>query len=188
MPKAKLKVQKLIPEEVVINKIYIVRGVKVMLDKDLATMYEVETNYLKRQVNRNIERFPVDFMFQLSKEENDFLRSQIGILEKTGRGQHSKYLPYAFTEQGVAMLSGVVNSPKAINMNIAIMRAFIEMRKLSSTNKIIYEKLKKIEDKLGTHDSQFAQIYEAFENLLDEKVEKEHLKKDRKRIGFRPDD
>lgn len=186
MAKAKQHITKLIPDEIIINRIYIIRGVKVMLDRDLAAMYEVETKVFNQAVKRNIERFPEDFMFQLTKEEAELIsRSQIVTLKQ---GQNIKYLPYAFTEQGVAMLSGVINSPKAIAMNIAIMRAFVETRKISATNKLFAEKFKQIEDKIGTHDSQFAQIYEAIENMLDEKIEKEYLQKNRRRIGFKPDD
>ena len=137
MAKAKKAFTKIIPEENIISKIYVVRGYKVILDMDLAELYEVETSYLKRQVRRNIERFPGDFMFKLNKKEFDSLRSQFGILK---RGEHTKYLPFAFTEHGVAMLSGVINSPKAIDMNIAITRAFVEIRKLVQINKLIAEK------------------------------------------------
>lgn len=184
MAKAKQHITKLIPDEIIINKIYIIRDVKVMLDRDLAAMYEVETKRFNEAVKRNIERFPEDFMFRLTKDEFENLRSQIATSSWGGY----RYLPYAFTEQGVAMLSGVINSPKAIAMNIAIMRAFVETRRTSATNKLFAEKFKQIEDKIGTHNSQFAQIYEAIENMLDEKIEKEYLKKNRRRIGFRPDD
>ena len=109
------------------TRIYDIRGLKVMLDSDLAELYEVEVKYLKRQVNRNIERFPKDFMFELTHEEYDSLRGQIGTL-KSGRGQHTKYLPYVFTEEGVAMLSGVLRSKTAIQENINIMRAFVLIR------------------------------------------------------------
>ena len=109
------------------TRIYDIRGLKVMLDSDLAELYEVEVKYLKRQVNRNIERFPKDFMFELTHEEYDSLRCQIGTL-KSGRGQHTKYLPYVFTEEGVAMLSGVLRSKTAIQVNINIMRAFVLIR------------------------------------------------------------
>ena len=128
MAKAKQHIEKLIPDEIIINKIYVIRGVKVMLDKDLAAMYEIETKRFNEAVKRNIERFPEDFMFQLTKEEYNSLRSQIAT-SNVGRGGQ-RYLPYAFTEQGVAMLSGVINSPKAIAMNIAIMRAFVEIRRV----------------------------------------------------------
>lgn len=124
------------------NRIYALRGERVMLDNDLAALYEVEVRTLNQAVKRNIKRFPKDFMFQLSKDEFEHLRFQIETLEtqksltsqnvilKAARGQHRKFLPYAFTEQGVAMLSGILNSDKAINMNIAIMRAFVEVRKI----------------------------------------------------------
>lgn len=110
---------------VIQNKVYTLRGCKIMLDFDLAELYEIETKVLKQAVRRNIERFPDDFMFELTKEEYGFLRSQIVTLEK-GKGRYSKYLPFAFTEQGVAMLSSVLNSYKAIQVNITIMRAFAQ--------------------------------------------------------------
>ena len=109
------------------TRIYDIRGLKVMLDSDLADLYEVEVKYLKRQVNRNVERFPKDFMFELTHEEYDSLRCQNGTL-KSGRGQHTKYLPYVFTEEGVAMLSGVLRSKTAIQVNINIMLAFVLIR------------------------------------------------------------
>ena len=113
------------------NLIYEVRGVKVMLDKDLAELYHVTTGNLHKAVKRNIRRFPSDFMFQLTKEEWDSLRFQIGILE-VGRGKYTKFLPYAFTEQGLAMLSGVLNSDIAIDVNISIMRAFVSLRRVAA--------------------------------------------------------
>ena len=113
------------------NLLYEVRGVKVMLDKDLAELYHVTTGNLNKAVKRNIRRFPSDFMFQLTKEEWDSLRFQIGILE-VGRGKYTKFLPYAFTEQGLAMLSGVLNSDIAIDVNISIMRAFVSLRRVAA--------------------------------------------------------
>jgi len=113
------------------NLIYEVRGVKVMLDKDLAGLYHVTTGNLNKAVKRNIRRFPSDFMFQLTKEEWDSLRFQIGILE-VGRGKYTKFLPYAFTEQRLAMLSGVLNSDIAIDVNISIMRAFVSLRRVAA--------------------------------------------------------
>lgn len=121
MATAKSTVEQSIPEELVINKIYVIRGIKVMLDRDLAALYEVETKRFNEQVKRNIERFPEDFMFQLTPDEHQSLRSEFATLE-TDRGKYSKYLPLAFTEQGVAMLSGIINSEKAVAMNTAIMR------------------------------------------------------------------
>jgi len=173
-----------------------------MLDFDLAQLYEVETKVLNQAVKRNIQRFPEDFMFQLTKEEfetlktTDFLRSQFVTLEnntplrpqiaslKTGRGRYSKYTPYAFTEQGVAMLSGILKSDKAINMNIAIMRAFVEVRKIFLQKMDIKEQLKEIKERLGEHDVQLNQIYDAMENLLDEKAVQRKWE-ERERIGFK---
>lgn len=178
------------------NRIYEIRGERVMLDRDLASLYEIETRVLNQAVKRNLKRFPEDFMFQLTRLEfeeiqnqitvlkpSDSLRSQIVILKK-GRGQHQKYLPYAFTEQGVAMLSGIINSDKAINMNIAIMRAFVAVRKVLIKQSDIKEQLKEIKERIGEHDAQLNQIYEAMENLLDEKAAQRKWE-DRERIGFK---
>jgi len=167
-----------------------------MLDKDLAALYEVEIRILNQAVKRNNKRFPPDFMFQLTKEEYESLRFQIEALEtdnaltsqivtlKTGRGQHRKFLPFAFTEQGVAMLSGILSSDKAINMNIAIMRAFVEVRKVLLKQTDLKEQLKEIKERLGEHDTQLNQIYDAMENLLDEKAAQRKWE-DRERIGFK---
>lgn len=183
MAKTKKSNKQIIPNEIVVNKIYMIRGMKVMLDKDLAALYEVETRVFNQAVKRNIERFPNDFMFQLTRLEYNFLRSQFVTLENKGRGKYSKYLPLAFTEQGVAMLSGIINSEKAIAMNIAIMRAFVEIRRMALNNKLIADKLNKIEDRLGSHDDQLKQIYQAIEDLLEEKVEQKDWN-NRQRIGF----
>ena len=181
MAKARKTVVKIIPDETIIRKIYMLRGQKILLDMDLAELYEVETNYLKRQVRRNIERFPEDFMFEINSKEYNSLRSQFGTLK---RGSHAKYLPFAFTEQGVAMLSGVINSTKAIEMNIAIMRAFVETRKLLHSNKKIAKQIKMLFDRIGEHDVQLSAIYDAIENLLDKKVEEKKWE-ERERIGFK---
>lgn len=155
------------------NKIHTIRNEKVMLDYDLAELYETETKNLKRAVNRNIYRFPIDFMFQITKEEFDDLRCQFGTSSHGG----TRYLPYAFTEQGVAMLSSVLNSPKAIEVNIAIMRTFIKIRQYT----INY---KDLADKLLQHDKQFADVYEALDYLINkDKLEIEE--KQRERIGFK---
>ena len=133
--------------------IYDIRGVKVMLDYDLASMYEVDVSQLKRQVRRNINRFPEDFMFELTAEEVSALRCQNGIL-KTGRGQHSKYLPFAFTEEGVAMLSGVLRSKVAVQVNINIMRAFVAVRQAIAalqSSELRYEQLSHKVDQLNAH-------------------------------------
>jgi hypothetical protein len=178
------------------NRIYEIRGERVMLDRDLAALYETETKFLNLSVKRNIKRFPKDFMFQLTKEEFEVLRLQIETLEKSdnplrlqvetskkGRGG-IRYMPYAFTEQGVAMLSGILNSDKAINMNIAIMRAFVEIRKVFLRQNDLKEQMKEIREKLGEHDVQLNQIYDAMENLLDEKAGQRKWD-DRQRIGFK---
>lgn len=177
------------------NRIFEIRGERVMLDKDLAALYETETKALNLAVKRNSKRFPSDFMFQLTKEEFDSLRFQIETLEKAdnllrlqnetskGRGG-TRYLPYAFTEQGVAMLSGILNSDKAINMNIAIMRAFVEVRKIFLRQTDLKEQLKEIRERLGEHDVQLNQIYDAMENLLDEKAAQRKWD-ERERIGFK---
>ena len=189
------------------NRIYELRGERVMLDRDLADLYEVETKRLSEAVKRNIKRFPEDFMFQLTKEEFESLRSQIAALEKedplrlqfktsnkrdnslrsqiaTSKRGGTRYLPYAFTEQGVAMLSGILKSDKAINMNIAIMRAFVDVRKVLLKQNDLKEQLKEIKERLGEHDVQLNQIYDAMENLLDEKAAQRKWE-DRERIGFK---
>ena len=179
------------------NRIYEIRGERVMLDKDLATLCETETKFLNLAVKRNIKRFPKDFMFQLTKEEYEGVRFQIETLHKSqkplrlqnetlkaGRRQHIKYMPYAFTEQGVAMLSGILNSDKAINMNIAIMRAFVEVRKVLLMQTDLKEQLREIKERLGEHDVQLNQIYDAMENLLDEKAAQRKWDT-RERIGFK---
>ena len=177
------------------NRIYEIRGERVMLDRDLAALYDTETKALNLAVKRNSKRFPKDFMFQLTKEEFEDLRFQIETSEKTttplrlqnetskGRGG-TRYLPYAFTEQGVAMLSGILNSDKAINMNIAIMRAFVEVRRVLLRQSDLKEQLKEIKERLGEHDAQLNQIYDAMENLLDEKAAQRKWD-GRERIGFK---
>jgi len=176
------------------NRIYEIRGERVMLDRDLADLYETETKALNLAVKRNIKRFPGDFMFQLTKEEFDSLRFQIEtskngdmlrLQNETSKGRGgTRYLPYAFTEQGVAMLSGILNSDKAINMNIAIMRAFVEIRRIVFKQNDLKEQLREIKEKLGEHDVQLNHIYDAMENLLDEKAAQRKWD-DRERIGFR---
>ncbi len=134
-----------------------------MLDKDLVELYDVETKALKQAVRRNIDRFPADFMFELIKEENLSLRSQNVTLK---RGQHSKYLPFAFTEQGVAMLSSVLKSDRAIRVNIQIMRAFTQLRKMLSTHEDLKRKIESMEKK---YDEQFQIVFQAIKQLLSEK-------------------
>lgn len=156
----------------VVSLIRYFRGQKVILDSDIALLYGVETKRLKEAVRRNIERFPPDFMFKLSSEEYASLRSQIASLK---RGQHSKYLPFAFTEQGVAMLSSVLNSSKAIKVNIEIMRAFVELRRLIDANKELIVRIEQMEKK---YDKHFQIVFEAIKELMKED------EKPKKKIGF----
>lgn len=164
-----------------------------MLDFDLATLYEVETRVLNQAVKRNIRRFPLDFMFRLTKTEFERIRFQIDALNQSMSSQivmtypskrPNAALPYAFTEQGVAMLSGVLNSDKAVNMNIAIMRAFVEIRRLALSHTNLRDQLKEIQSRIGEHDVQLSQIYDAIENLLDEKAAQMKWEA-RERIGFK---
>ena len=161
------------------TKIYELRGQKVMLDFDLSELYETETKRLKEAVRRNIERFPTDFMFVLTRHEYNSLRTQIATLE-SGRGKFSKFNPFAFIEQGVAMLSTVLNSPKAIQVNIAIMRTFVFIRQYALTHKDLTKKLQKLETK---YNRKFKDIYEAI-NYLMHKDKQETEQKERKRIGY----
>lgn len=175
----KTRISSLIPVESISTKIFLIRSEKVLLDRDLANLYGVETKVLNQAVNRNISRFPADFMFRLTKEENDFLRSQIVTLKK---GEHSKYLPAAFTEQGVAMLSSVLKSERAVQVNIAIMRAFVQMRKFFESNQALAKKLSTLEaetkKKFAKQHDQIALIFEAIKELM---IEKE---KPKRRIGY----
>ena len=164
---------------VIQKKIYEIRGQRVMLDFELAELYAVETKALKQAVKRNIERFPDDFMFELSRKEYNFLRSQNVTIE-TGRGRYSKYLSYAFTEQGVAMLSSVLKSPKAIEVNIAIMRAFVLVRQFALTNKELTIKLQELESR---YNKQFKDVYDAI-NFLLQKDKQAVSQNQRKKIGF----
>jgi hypothetical protein len=152
----------LIPREIIEQKIFLIRGQKVMLDSDLAMLYGVSTKRLNDQVRRNKRCFPADFMLELTDSEYAVLRSQFATLKK-GRGQHRKYFPYAFTEQGVAMLSSVVNSERTISVNIEIMRAFVRLRELLSTHKDLARKLEELEKK---YDEQFAVVFRAIRELM----------------------
>ncbi|MCF3110420.1 ORF6N domain-containing protein [Niabella sp. CC-SYL272] len=168
------------------NRIYEIRGERIILDFDLAILYEVETRILNQTVKRNSKRFPKDFMFQLTRQEFAALKPEINKLYSdeyqsvtdmssqfvmTYPGKRPKTaLPYAFTEQGVAMLSGLLNSDTAIQMNIAIMRAFVEIRRIVLEQGDIRDQLKQIQQRITEHDVQLSSIYDAIENLLDEKA------------------
>ena len=168
----------IVPVEVVERKIYLIRGQKVMLDKDLAVLYSVKPIRLREQVKRNIRRFPDDFMFQLNEKEIDSMVSQNAIPSRKYLGG---YQPYVFTEQGVAMLSGILNSDVAINVNIAIMRTFVMIRRYALEHKEFNAKLLEIETK---YDKKFSDVYEAL-NYLIKKDEKETVQKERKQIGYK---
>lgn len=170
-----------IPDEVVLTKIYLIRGRKVMIDNDLAELYGVETKRLKEQVRRNIERFPEDFMFELTSEEFLELKDQVG---QSGRGEHSKYLPFAFTEHGVLMLSSVLNSERAIKVNIQIMRVYVRIREMMMLNKDILQRLDGTDKKLNEHDYHIFLIFEYIKHL--EKSKQEELQQiNRPRIGYK---
>ncbi len=177
MPKSNLPVVK-VSEEDILEKIYSIRGLKVMLDKDLAEMYGVEVRVLNQTVKRNASRFPPDFMFQLTEPEFKSLISQIVISKKKGRGGTRK-LPYAFTEQGVAMLSSVLNSETAIQVNIQIIRLFTKMKELILDNKDLWMKIEKIEQNLVKHDDEIKAIFDYLKKLLIQE------NKPRNPIGFR---
>jgi hypothetical protein len=168
----------ILPVERVERVILVIRGHKVILDADLAVLYGVETKALNRGVKRNAARFPADFMFQLTEAETQILRCQIGTLDKTekpGRGEHRKYLPYAFTEQGVAMLSGVLRSPRAVQVNVEIMRAFVRLRQMLQQNADLARQLAALENK---YDAQFKVVFDAIRELMAPPV------KSARRIGF----
>lgn len=166
-----------IPVDSITSRIFLVRGQKVMLDSDLAELYGVSTSRLNEQVRRNIERFPNDFMFLLTDSEFSSLKSQIATSSWGGR----RKLPLVFTEQGVSMLSSVLHSEQAVQVNIAIMRAFVQLREMLSTHKELAHKLEELERKVGIHDQTIVQLIEAIRQLMEPPAEK------RKQIGFTPD-
>ena len=169
---------KLVTVKKIENKIFQIRGKKVMLDKDLAELYGVATKRLNEQVRRNKRRFPEDFMFQLTSIERDKLVANCDRLERL---KHSSSFPYAFTEQGVAMLSSALNSEKAIQVNIAIMRVFVRLKEIASTHKELVHKLDELERRIEKHDVEIRSIFEAIRQLMTVPG------KPKRRIGFRSD-
>jgi hypothetical protein len=169
----------LIPDDIISSKIYLIRNQKVMLDKDLSELYAVETKQLKRQVRRNLERFPEDFMFELSQQEFDNLRSQFGTSSWGG----SRYMPMAFTEQGVAMLSSVLNSPTAIKVNIQIIRVFTKMREMLTDTLSLKLEIEEIKKKLSNHTQNIELVF----NYLDELIDKKENTEPRNKIGYKND-
>lgn len=169
----------LISDDIISSKIYLIRKQKVMLDKDLSELYTVETKQLKRQVRRNLERFPEDFMFELSQQEFDNLRSQFGTSSWGG----SRYMPMAFTEQGVAMLSSVLNSPTAIKVNIQIIRVFTKIREMLTDTLSMKLEIEEIKKELSNHTQNIELVF----NYLDELIDKKENAAPRKKIGYKND-
>ncbi len=172
----------LVPIERIAQKIYVIRGIKVMLDSELAKLYQVPTKAFNQAVRRNTDRFPDDFMFQLTREEASALRSQSVTLEK-GRGRYRKYVPLAFTEHGVAMLSSVLRSKRAIQVNILIVRAFIKLRDLFATNKDVAGRMTKLESTQQQHASVITFLAEEIEQLKGPRKVPQ-----KRRIGFHTGD
>ena len=169
----------LVPSEVIENKIYLIRGRKVMIDRDLAFLYEVQTRVLNQSVRRNKERFPDDFMFQLTNEEAKNWKSQIVISNKERMGLRKR--PLAFTEHGILMLSSVLNSSRAVQVNIAIMRAFVKLRELMISHKDLALKIEELEGKFNQHDENFIIVFKTIKKLLETPRES---KKKKLPIGF----
>jgi hypothetical protein len=169
-----------VPIEDIARTILVLRGHRVLLDAELAVLYGVTTKRFNEQVRRNRERFPADFMFQLTAEEHAGLRSQIATL-KPGRGQHRKYLPYAFTEHGAIMAATILNSPRAVEMSVYVVRAFVKLRELLASNKSLAQKLEELERRLKNHDQAIASILSAIHQLMHPTASK------RRPIGFTAD-
>ena len=159
MEENKLSIQNELAIEDIKNLIYTIRGKQVMMDSDVANIYHCETKYVNRVVKRNIERFPEEFCFQLNENEFEVLRCQFVTLNENGRGQHRKYLPYVFTEQGIAMLSALLKNDVAVSVSVNIMKAFIEMRKFLMLNGQVFERLTSVEHKLLEHDKKFDEVF-----------------------------
>lgn len=206
MAKTKSNITKHIPDETIIRKIYVLRGQKVMLDFDIAALYEVETRRLNEQVKRNAERFPEGFMFRITLKEWQDMMSQIAISSsENAENQNLKSMmsqnvissqktrklnatPFAFTEHGVTMLASVLKSERAVKMSIAVVRAFIELKRMAVSFNEIAKQLSALRNKTEEHDAQLSAIYNAIENLMDKKIEEENKKinwNERERIGFK---
>lgn len=168
-----------LPDEVLMDKILLIRDIKVMLDRDLAELYGIETKRLKEQVRRNIDRFPKDFMFELSEKEHELLKRKFG---NRNRGQHSKYPPYAFTEHGVLMLSSVLNTERAVKVNIQIMRVYVRIREMIQTHKDLIIQMDLLELKLGKQDEKISIVFEYLRKFI------ELEEKPRKKVGYKRKD
>jgi hypothetical protein len=169
--------ESIVPNDIISSKIYFIRNLKVMLDKDLAELYQIETKQLKRQVKRNIERFPEDFMFELNDSEVEILRSQFGTSNRGG----NRYLPFAFTDQGIAMLSSVLNSTAAINVNIQIIRVFTKIREVFTDTVSMKLEIEEIKKKLENQNKNIELVF----SYLDELIEKQDVKVERNKIGYK---
>ena len=167
----------LVPVERIQRLVLLIRGEKVIIDADLASLYGESTKRLNEQVKRNARRFPADFVFQLTKTEADSLRSQFATL-KTGRGRHRKYLPYVFTEHGALMAASVLNTPRAVAVSVYVVRAFVKLREMLATQKKLAERFAELEKKLTTHDRQIQTILAAIRQLMVPPVPP------KRRIGF----
>ncbi len=184
---AKKKLEIAVPDEIVLNKIYVIRGEKVMIDRDLAELYGVETKVLKQAVRRNLNRFPEDFMFEMDKDEFQNWRSQF-VTSNSSDAMGLRYAPFCFTEQGVTMLSCVLNSDRAIAVNIQIMRLFTRMRKMILTHQEILSQLEQVRQKMTGQDERIDLIFEYLDKLEDDQQEEPEPEKPRKKIGFRRGD
>jgi phage regulator Rha-like protein len=167
--------KELVPQDEIERRIFLIRGQKVMLDRDLAELFGVHTKHLNRQVKRNIERFPHEFMFRLTRKERAEL---VPIWHQSHAVKHSYTMPYAFTEHGVAMLANVLNSERAIKMSIFIIKTFVRLRQMLATHKELDQRLRELEDKVGVHDNKIIEIITAIRQLM------EPPKKETKKIGF----
>lgn len=176
---AQKKVELMVPDEVIINKIYLIRGHKVILDRDLAELYGTETKVLKQTVRRNIKRFPSDFLFEMSIEELHDWRSQ--FVTSTADKKGIRHPPFCFTEYGIIMLASVLNSDRAININVQIVRIFIKMREFLAESTMLRMDLEKIKKKLENQDKNIELVF----NYLDELIEKKKKLETRKRVGFK---
>jgi len=175
----------MVPDEVIMNKIYLIRGKKVMLDRDLAELYEIETKQLKRAVRRNINRFPEDFMFEFNKEELEKWRCQFGTSNREIMGL--RVSPFAFTEYGVIMLASVLNSERAIQVNLQIVRIFVKMRELLASHNELIHKMEQMELNIARHGEQIQLVFKYLKQL--EQVKQRELdQQNRKKVGFRRKD
>ena len=180
MPKKVILKERVASMTQIESRIFLIRGHKVMLDADLAELYDVGIKVLNQAVKRNVDRFPTDFMFQITADEYDSLRSQIVTL-KSGRGQHRKYLPYAFTEHGALMLGNVMKSERAVEVSLMVVRAFVRLRELVAGNKELAQKLLQLERKVGAHDKSIVEIINAIRELMSPSEPKK-----KRPIGFAP--